>query len=69
MQCQGYVFKIVLGTRVLLLVIILHKKCHYGMAEYYQSWFENIRLQHYEVLMNKTWQKNSKWALTLLNIC
>ena len=40
-----------------LLVIILHKKRRYGMTEYNQSWFENIRLQRYEVLINETWRK------------
>ena len=43
-----------------LLVIILHKKRRYGMTEYNQSWFENIRLQRYEVLVNETWRKKIK---------
>ena len=41
----------------LLLAIILHKKRRYGMLEYYQFWLENIRLQRYEVLINKIWGK------------
>ena len=40
-----------------LLVIILHKKRRYGMTEYNQSWFENIRLQRYEVLINEIGRK------------
>ena len=43
-----------------LLVIILHKKRRYGMTEYNQAWFENIRLQRYEVLVNETWRKKIK---------
>ena len=39
------------------------------MTEYNQSWFENIRLQPYEVLINEIWQKNSKWDLKLSHIC
>ena len=52
-----------------LLVIILHKKRRYGMTEYNQSWFENIRLQRYEVLVNETWRKKSKWDLKVSDIC
>ena len=43
-----------------LLVIILHKKRRYGMTEYNQSWFENIWVQRYEVLINEIWQKEFK---------
>ena len=43
-----------------LLVIILHKKRRYGMTEYNQFWFENIRLQRYEVLINETWRKKNQ---------
>ena len=35
----------------LLLATILHKKRRYGRTEYNQSWFENIWVQHYEVLI------------------
>ena len=53
-----------------LLVIILHKKRRYGMTEYNQSWFENIWLQRYEVLINETWRKKkSKWDLKVSDIC
>ena len=34
--------------------------CHYGMLEYNQSWFENIGLEGYEVLINEIWQKKIK---------
>ena len=37
----------------LLLVTILHKKRRNGMIEYNQSWFENIWVLHYEVLINE----------------
>ena len=41
----------------LFLATILHKNRHYERTEYNQSWFENIWLQRYEVLINETWQK------------
>ena len=34
------------------------------------SWFENIWLQRYEVLINEIWRKKkSKWDLKLSNMC
>ena len=47
-------------SNTLLLATILHKKRRYGMTEYNQSWFENIWVQRYEVLINKIWQKQFK---------
>ena len=43
-----------------LLVTILHKKRCYGRTEYNQSWFENIWVQRYEVLIYEIWQKEFK---------
>ena len=47
-------------TTTLLLATIPHKKRRYGMTEYNQYRFENIRTQRYGVLINETWQKEFK---------
>ena len=44
-------------SNTLLLATIPHKKRRYGVTEYNQSWFENIWIQQYGVLINEIWQK------------
>ena len=44
----------------LLLVTILHKIAPYRITEYNQTWFGNIWVQRYEVLVNEIWQKEFK---------
>ena len=44
----------------LLLATIPHKKRRYGRTEYNQSWFENIWVQCYEVLIYEILQKEFK---------
>ena len=54
----------------LLLVTILHKIASYRITEYNQTWFGNIWVQHYEVLVNEIWQKEFKIGPhKLSNIC
>ena len=44
----------------LLLVTILHKIASYRITEYNQTWFGNIWVQRYKVLVNEIWQKEFK---------
>ena len=47
-------------SNTLLLATIPHEKRRYGMIEDNQSWFENIWIQRYGILINEIWQKEFK---------
>ena len=47
-------------SNTLLLANFPHKKRRYRMTDYNQSWFENIWIQRYGVLINEIWQKEFK---------
>ena len=40
----------------------------YTMTEYNGSWFENIWVQHYEVLINEIWRKNFRFGTSNFRI-
>ena len=54
-----------LNTLLLLLATVLHKKRRYGRTEYNQSWFKNIWVQRYEVLINEIRQKELKMGVQM----